>query len=124
MLILIYVISFQAQTTLTVVEEERDRFMTKLLNEEKTRKTLEGVLAMFLFMKKFHLHVVFECDFIPALVSTRHLYFATEQHQELEHSIATLKSEKSHVENQFKILQQKNEIMVEMYQQKENALQQ
>ncbi|XP_019953132.2 transport and Golgi organization protein 1 homolog isoform X2 [Paralichthys olivaceus] len=78
----------RVQTTLTVVEEERDRFMTKLLNEETTRKALE------------------------------------EQHQELEHSIAALKSEKSHVENQFKILQQKNEIMVEMYQQKENALQQ
>nr|XP_046230060.1 transport and Golgi organization protein 1 homolog isoform X2 [Scatophagus argus] len=76
------------QTTLAVVEEERDRFMTKLLNEEKTRKSLE------------------------------------EQHQELEHAIATLKGEKGHVENQFKILQQKNEIMVEMYQQKENALQQ
>ncbi|XP_060946950.1 transport and Golgi organization protein 1 homolog isoform X2 [Limanda limanda] len=78
----------RVQTTLTVVEEERDRFMTKLLTEEMTRKSLE------------------------------------EQHQELEHSIATLKSDKSHVENQFKILQQKNEIMVEMYQQKENALQQ
>ncbi|XP_041660810.1 transport and Golgi organization protein 1 homolog isoform X2 [Cheilinus undulatus] len=78
----------RVQTTLSVVEEERDRFMTKLLNEEKSRKSLE------------------------------------EQHRELEHAIATLKSEKSHVENQFKILQQKNEIMVEMYQQKENALQQ
>lgn len=78
----------RVKTTLTVVEEERDRFMTKLLSEEKTRKTLE------------------------------------EQHQELEHAIATLKGEKSHVENQFKILQQKNEIMVEMYQQKENSLQQ
>ncbi|XP_051792699.1 transport and Golgi organization protein 1 homolog isoform X2 [Acanthochromis polyacanthus] len=78
----------RVQTTLTVVEDERDRFMAKLLNEEKSRKALE------------------------------------EQHQELEHAIATLKSEKSHVENQFKILQQKNEIMVEMYQQKENALQQ
>lgn len=78
----------RVQTTLTVVEEERDRFMTKLLNEEKSRKALE------------------------------------EQHQELEHAIATMKSEKSHLENQFKILQQKNEIMFEMYQQKENALQQ
>ncbi|XP_041830962.1 transport and Golgi organization protein 1 homolog isoform X2 [Melanotaenia boesemani] len=76
------------QTTLTVVEEERDRFMAKLLNEEKSRKELE------------------------------------EQHQEMEHAIGALKSEKSHVENQFRILQQKNEIMVEMYQQKENALQQ
>ncbi|CAK6962725.1 transport and Golgi organization protein 1 homolog [Scomber scombrus] len=78
----------RVQTTLTVVEEERDRFMTKLLNEEKSRKALEG------------------------------------QHQELEHSIATMKSEKSHLENQFQVLQQKNEIMIEMYQQKENALQQ
>ncbi|KAM8832566.1 transport and Golgi organization protein 1 homolog isoform 2-T2 [Spinachia spinachia] len=78
----------RVQTTLSVVEEERDRFMTKLLTVEKTRKSLE------------------------------------EQHQELEHSIAALKSDKSHVENQLKILQQKNEIMVEMYQQKENALQQ
>ncbi|XP_034556078.1 transport and Golgi organization protein 1 homolog isoform X2 [Notolabrus celidotus] len=78
----------RVQTTLTVVEEERDRFMTKLLNEEKSRKSLE------------------------------------DQHRELEHAIAALKSEKSHVENQFTILQQKNEIMVEMYQQKENALQQ
>ncbi|XP_060907831.1 transport and Golgi organization protein 1 homolog isoform X2 [Labrus mixtus] len=78
----------RVQTTLSVVEEERDRFMNKLLNEEKSRKSME------------------------------------EQHQELEHAIASLKSDKSHVENQFKILQQKNEIMVEMYQQKENALQQ
>uniref|UniRef100_A0A1A8LKF2 Transport and Golgi organization protein 1 homolog n=1 Tax=Nothobranchius pienaari TaxID=704102 RepID=A0A1A8LKF2_9TELE len=76
------------QTTLTVVEEERDRFMAKLLNEEKSRKELE------------------------------------EKHQELEHTIGSLKSEKSQVESQFKILRQKNEIMVEMYQQKENALQQ
>ncbi|XP_049915055.1 transport and Golgi organization protein 1 homolog isoform X2 [Epinephelus moara] len=78
----------RVQTTLAVIEEERDRFMTKLLNEEKTRKSLE------------------------------------EQHQELEHAIGSLKSEKSQVENQLKMLQQKNEIMVEMYQQKENALQQ
>lgn len=78
----------RVQTTLTVVEDERDRFMAKLLNEEKARKELE------------------------------------EQHQELEHAIATLKSEKSHVENQFKLLKQKNEIIVEMYQQKESALQQ
>lgn len=60
--------------------------------------------------------------FLP--LSKHGIVFLTEQHQELEHAIATIKSEKSHVENQFKILQQKNEIMVEMYQQKENALQQ
>ncbi|XP_078798767.1 uncharacterized protein mia3 isoform X6 [Oryzias latipes] len=78
----------RVQTTLTVIEEERDRFMAKLLNEEKSRKELE------------------------------------EKHQELEHTIGALKSDKSHIENQLKILKQKNEIMVEMYQQKENALQQ
>uniref|UniRef100_A0A3Q3KIR0 Transport and Golgi organization protein 1 homolog n=1 Tax=Monopterus albus TaxID=43700 RepID=A0A3Q3KIR0_MONAL len=77
-----------SRTALTVVEEQRDHFMTKLLDEEKSRKALE------------------------------------EQHREQEHAIASLKSEKSHIENQFKVLQQKNEIMVEMYQQKENALQQ
>jgi inorganic pyrophosphatase len=52
------------------------------------------------------------------------LFFPAEQHQELEHSIATIKSEKSHIENQYKILEQKNEILTEMYQQKQNALQQ
>ncbi|KAM4529663.1 transport and Golgi organization protein 1 homolog isoform 3-T3 [Fundulus diaphanus] len=78
----------RVQTTLTVIEEERDRFMAKLLNEEKSRKEFE------------------------------------EKHQELEHAIGALKSEKMQMENQYKILQQKNEIMVEMYQQKENALQQ
>ncbi|XP_015224809.1 PREDICTED: melanoma inhibitory activity protein 3-like [Cyprinodon variegatus] len=78
----------RVQTTLTVIEEERDRFMAKLLDEEKSRKEFE------------------------------------EKHRELEHAIGALKSEKSQIENQYKILQQKNEIMVEMYQQKENALQQ
>ncbi|KAK5604503.1 hypothetical protein CRENBAI_016115 [Crenichthys baileyi] len=78
----------RVQTTLTVIEEERDRFMAKLLNEEKSRKELE------------------------------------EKHQELEHAIGAIKSDKSQIENQYKILQQKNEIMAEMYQQKENALQQ
>ncbi|XP_072302013.1 transport and Golgi organization protein 1 homolog isoform X2 [Eucyclogobius newberryi] len=78
----------RVQTTLAVVEEERDRFMSKLHTEEKARKSLE------------------------------------EQHQELEHAIATIKSEKSLVENHYKSLQQKNEIIVEMYQQKESALQQ
>ncbi|XP_035630271.1 transport and Golgi organization protein 1 homolog isoform X2 [Oncorhynchus keta] len=78
----------RVQATLSVVEEERDRFMTKLLNEEKSRKELE------------------------------------EQFQKLEHDILLVKSDKNHLENQYKTLQQKNDIMTEMYQQKENALQQ
>ncbi|XP_045066215.1 transport and Golgi organization protein 1 homolog isoform X3 [Coregonus clupeaformis] len=78
----------RVQTTLSVVEEERDRFMTKLLNEEKARKELE------------------------------------EQYQQLEHDILLVKSDRNHLENQYNTLQQKNEIMTEMYQQKENALQQ
>lgn len=32
----------QVQTTLSVVEDERDRFMAKLLVEEKSRKSMEG----------------------------------------------------------------------------------
>ncbi|KAM9570308.1 transport and Golgi organization protein 1 homolog [Salvelinus alpinus] len=78
----------RVQTTLSVVEEERDRFMTKLLSEEKSRKELE------------------------------------EQFQKLEHDILLVKSDKNHLENQYKTLQQKNDIMTEMYQQKEKALQQ
>ena len=70
------------------------------------------------------IYVCVYLTFSPRLTKHVVLYFVKEQHQELEHSIASLKSDKSHVENQFKVLQQKNEIMVEMYQQKENALQQ
>uniref|UniRef100_A0A665WKP1 Transport and Golgi organization protein 1 homolog n=1 Tax=Echeneis naucrates TaxID=173247 RepID=A0A665WKP1_ECHNA len=45
----------RVQTTLTVVEEERDRFMTKLLNEEKSRKALEGAVIVFLLKFLFFL---------------------------------------------------------------------
>ncbi|KAK6297212.1 hypothetical protein J4Q44_G00317950 [Coregonus suidteri] len=47
-----------------------------------------------------------------------------EQYQQLEHDILLVKSDRNHLENQYNTLQQKNEIMTEMYQQKENALQQ
>ncbi|XP_041108601.1 transport and Golgi organization protein 1 homolog isoform X2 [Polyodon spathula] len=76
------------KTTLTIVEEERDRYCAKLLDEENSRHQLE------------------------------------EQIQKLEHDHAALSSEKSHLENEFKTMQQKLEIMNELYQQKENALQQ
>ncbi|CAG09193.1 unnamed protein product, partial [Tetraodon nigroviridis] len=111
------------QTTLTVVEEERDRFMTRLLNEEKARKTLEGQRAL---LHSTNLPLPNLGFWSPgfSLLQTTSTHFPTEQHQELEHELATLKRERGHVENQLKVLQQKNEIMVEMYQQKENALQQ
>lgn len=113
----------QVQTTLTVVEEERDRFMTRLLNEEKARKTLEGQRAL---LHSTNLPLPNLGFWSPgfSLLQTTSTHFPTEQHQELEHELATLKRERGHVENQLKVLQQKNEIMVEMYQQKENALQQ
>ncbi|XP_015206173.2 transport and Golgi organization protein 1 homolog isoform X1 [Lepisosteus oculatus] len=76
------------KTTLTIVQEERDHYFTKLLAEEKERHELE------------------------------------EQIKKLEHDQATMLSEKCHLESQFKTIQQKLEIMNEMYQQKENALQQ
>lgn len=115
----------QVQTTLTVVEEERDRFMTKLLNEEKARKILEGQKAALIYesTSSNSRWKAFGAD-VLSLPQTISMHFPTEQHQELEHALATLKSERGHVENQLKVLQQKNEIMVEMYQQKENALQQ
>ncbi|KAK1170688.1 hypothetical protein AOXY_G7606 [Acipenser oxyrinchus oxyrinchus] len=76
------------KTTLTIVEEERDRYWAKLLDEENSRHQLE------------------------------------EQIQKLEHDHTALSSKKSHLENEFKTIQQKLEIMNELYQQKENALQQ
>uniref|UniRef100_W5NI20 Transport and Golgi organization protein 1 homolog n=1 Tax=Lepisosteus oculatus TaxID=7918 RepID=W5NI20_LEPOC len=78
----------RVKTTLTIVQEERDHYFTKLLAEEKERHELE------------------------------------EQIKKLEHDQATMLSEKCHLESQFKTIQQKLEIMNEMYQQKENALQQ
>ncbi|XP_073709205.1 transport and Golgi organization protein 1 homolog isoform X2 [Garra rufa] len=47
-----------------------------------------------------------------------------EQYQKVMHDQMNLKNEKSHLENQFKNLQQRLEITTELYQQKENALQQ
>ncbi|XP_041099977.1 transport and Golgi organization protein 1 homolog, partial [Polyodon spathula] len=47
-----------------------------------------------------------------------------EQIQKLEHGHASLKSEKSHLEIEFKTMEQKLDIMDKLYQQKENALQQ
>ncbi|XP_041106511.1 transport and Golgi organization protein 1 homolog isoform X3 [Polyodon spathula] len=47
-----------------------------------------------------------------------------EQIKKLEHDHASLNSEKSHLEIEFKTMEQKLDIMNELYQQKENALQQ
>lgn len=93
--------------------------MTKLLNEEIARKTLEGQTALLSFLESNSKLKALGSD-----VLSLPMHFPTEQHQELEHALATLKRERGHVENQLKVLQQKNEIMVEMYQQKESALQQ
>ncbi|KAG5846333.1 hypothetical protein ANANG_G00113820 [Anguilla anguilla] len=78
----------RVKTTLSIVEEERNRYLEKLLAEEKQRHDLE------------------------------------EQIQKLEHDRASLQGEKSQLEGQFHTIQQKLEIMNELYQQKENALQQ
>lgn len=94
--------------------------MTKLLNEEIARKTLEGHTALLWFLPNPNSKL----KALGSDVLSLPMLFPTEQHQELEHALATLKRERGHVENQLKVLQQKNEIMVEMYQQKESALQQ
>ncbi|XP_051953927.1 transport and Golgi organization protein 1 homolog isoform X2 [Xyrauchen texanus] len=47
-----------------------------------------------------------------------------EQYQKVMHDQMKLKNEKTHLENQFKNLQQRLEITTDLYQQKENALQQ
>ncbi|XP_050994151.1 transport and Golgi organization protein 1 homolog isoform X2 [Labeo rohita] len=76
------------KATLSVVEDERNRYMETLLTEQKARQELE------------------------------------EQYQKVMHDQMNLNNEKSHLENQFKNLQQRLEITTELYQQKENALQQ
>ncbi|XP_039546185.1 transport and Golgi organization protein 1 homolog [Pimephales promelas] len=76
------------KATLSVVEDERNRFMESFLAEQKSRQELE------------------------------------EQYQKVMHDQMNLNNEKTHLENQFKSLQQRLEITTELYQQKENALQQ
>ncbi|XP_051775401.1 transport and Golgi organization protein 1 homolog isoform X19 [Erpetoichthys calabaricus] len=76
------------KTKLTIVEEERERYMSRLLMEEKSRHALEELI------------------------------------KKLEHDHSSLTIEKNRLENDFRTIQQKLEIMNELYQQKENALQQ
>ncbi|XP_051500226.1 transport and Golgi organization protein 1 homolog isoform X2 [Myxocyprinus asiaticus] len=76
------------KATLSIVEEERNRYVESLLTEQKSRQELE------------------------------------EQYHKVMHDQMNLKNEKTHLENQFKNLQQRLEITTELYQQKESALQQ
>ncbi|TRY60413.1 hypothetical protein DNTS_007174 [Danionella cerebrum] len=74
--------------TLSIIEEERNRYMESLLMEQKSRQELE------------------------------------EQYQKVMHDQMNLNNDKLHLENQMRNLQQRLEITTELYQQKENALQQ
>ncbi|XP_072406816.1 transport and Golgi organization protein 1 homolog isoform X1 [Chiloscyllium punctatum] len=77
----------RVQTTLKIVEEEKDHFQAKLTDEIKARHELE------------------------------------EQIKQLEHNFVATTTEKSRLENEFKTMQQKLEILSELYHQKEMALQ-
>ncbi|XP_043857095.1 transport and Golgi organization protein 1 homolog isoform X2 [Dromiciops gliroides] len=77
----------RVKTTLTIVEEDRNRLQSKLSDETKARHELE------------------------------------EQIKKLEHDSSSLQSAKAQLENEYKTLQQKVEILSELYQQKEMALQ-
>ncbi|XP_062858539.1 transport and Golgi organization protein 1 homolog [Trichomycterus rosablanca] len=76
------------KTTLSVIEDERNRCLENYLTEQKARQELE------------------------------------EKFQKVLHDLTNLANDKTHLENQFKNLQQRLEITTELYQQKENALQQ
>ncbi|XP_036438140.1 transport and Golgi organization protein 1 homolog isoform X2 [Colossoma macropomum] len=76
------------KATLSVIEDERNRYLENFLGEQKARQALE------------------------------------EQFQKVVHDQTNLKNEKTHLESQYKNLQQRLEITTELYQQKENALQQ
>ncbi|GCB77646.1 hypothetical protein scyTo_0019306, partial [Scyliorhinus torazame] len=77
----------RVQTTLKIIEEEKDHFQAKLTDEIKARHELE------------------------------------EQIKQLEHNSVATETEKSRLENEFKTMQQKLEILTELYHQKEMALQ-
>lgn len=51
------------------------------------------------------------------------MWFITEQIKKLEHDSSSLQTTKSQLENECKTLHQKVEILSELYQQKEMALQ-
>ncbi|KAL7888704.1 hypothetical protein AOLI_G00036780 [Acnodon oligacanthus] len=76
------------KATLSVIEDERNRYLENFLCEQKARQALE------------------------------------EQFQKVVHDQTNLKNERTHLESQYKNLQQRLEITTELYQQKENALQQ
>ncbi|KAL7872258.1 hypothetical protein SRHO_G00072410 [Serrasalmus rhombeus] len=76
------------KATLSVIEDERNRYLENFLCEQKARQALE------------------------------------EQFQKVIHDQTNLKNERTHLESQYKNLQQRLEITTELYQQKENALQQ
>ncbi|XP_048386788.2 transport and Golgi organization protein 1 homolog isoform X2 [Stegostoma tigrinum] len=77
----------RVQTTLKIIEEEKDHFQAKLTDEIKARHELE------------------------------------EQIKQLEHNFVATTTEKSRLENEHKTMQQKLEILSELYHQKEMALQ-
>lgn len=109
----------QVKATLSVIEDERNRFLAKLLEEGKTRQTLEGERTTAqLFIQSF---VSVNAIDVTLLNLT---FDPPEQIQKLEHARSALENDKGQLESQQKTLEQKLEIMSEMYQQKENALHQ
>lgn len=106
----------QVKATLSVIEDERNRFLAKLLEEENLRQNLEGKYIT----PQVHLMLLSRL-----ITSTSHFCSdSPEQIQKLEHDRSELENDKRQLENQHKTLEQKLEIMSEMYQQKENALHQ
>uniref|UniRef100_A0A672RAF0 MIA SH3 domain ER export factor 3 n=1 Tax=Sinocyclocheilus grahami TaxID=75366 RepID=A0A672RAF0_SINGR len=61
---------------------------------------------------------------IKQMMDVSRVHGQTGQYQNVMHAQMNLNNEKTHLENQFKHLQQRLEITTELYQQKENALQQ
>ncbi|KAI5627791.1 melanoma inhibitory activity protein 3 isoform X3 [Silurus asotus] len=76
------------KATLSVIEDERNRWFENFMAEQKVRQELE------------------------------------EKYQKVVHDQTNIKNEKTHLENQYKNLQQRLEITTELYHQKENILHQ
>lgn len=112
---LLWVFTAQIKATLSVIEDERNRWFENFTTEQKARQELEGIYLTFTYVPY--------TSGVAQLKTFACLTFA-EKYQKVIHEQSNLKNEKTHLENQYKNLQQRLEITTELYHQKENILHQ
>lgn len=106
----------QIKATLSVIEDERNRLFENFMAEQKARQELEGIYLYLLLRMHSICTGTWDIDYL--------FFILTEKFQKVVHDQTNLKNEKTHLENQYKNLQQRLEITTELYHQKENILHQ